>query len=94
MKSGNHSMENQNIVCHVFSFCSLLLALFENQGMILWMYLTPSMKLSQLEVVLGMETLAPGLLILLFGWHLRTSNLDDFDKKYRQRLVICEISIC
>jgi len=81
MKSGNLSMENQNIVCHVFSFCSLLLVLFENQGMILWMYLTPSMKLSQLEVVLGMETLPPGLLILLFGWHLRTSNLDDFDKK-------------
>ena len=65
MKSGNHSMENQNIVCHVFSFCSLLLALFENQGIIISM-ITPSMKLSQLEMALGMETLAPGLLIFCF----------------------------
>ena len=32
----------------------------------LWMYLTPSMKLSELEMAIGMETLAPGLLILLF----------------------------
>ena len=47
----------------------------------LWMYLTPSMKLSQLEMAIGMETLEPGLLILLFDWHLRASNLDDFGKK-------------
>ena len=45
----------------------------------LWMYLTQSMKLSQLEMAIGMETLAPGLLILLFD--LRASNLDDFGKK-------------
>ena len=28
--------------------------------------ITPSMKLSQLEMALGMETLAPGLLIFCF----------------------------
>ena len=47
----------------------------------LWMYLTPSMKLSELEMAIGMETLAPSLLILLFDRHLRASNLDDFGKK-------------
>jgi len=53
------------IVYHVSSFC-LLLALFKNQGIIISSMVTPSMKLSQLEMALGMETLAPGLLIFCF----------------------------
>ena len=52
--------KSMTIVYHVSSFCSLLLALFKNQGIIISM-ITPSMKLSQLEMALGMETLAPGL---------------------------------
>jgi len=57
--------KSMTIVYHVSSFC-LLLALFKNQGIIISSMVTPSMKLSQLEMALGMETLAPGLLIFCF----------------------------
>lgn len=73
---------------HFYSIRTLLLffphfyisVLFENQGIIISMYITPSLKLSQLEMALGMETLAPGLLILLFDCNILHTSFSIFRK--------------
>jgi len=44
--------------------------------------ITPSMKLSQLEMALGMETLAPGLLIFCFLIDCQILQGFHFSKKW------------
>jgi len=92
--------KSMTIVYHISSFCSLLLELFENQGIIISM-ITPSMKLSQLEMALGMETLAPGLLIFCFLIDCQILQGFQFLKKWRgtwlyiyTRLPYCASNFC
>jgi len=50
--------------------------------------ITPSMKLSQLEMALGMETLAPGLLIFCFLIDCQILQGFHFSKKWRGDVVV------
>lgn len=60
-----HKKIHDNCLSCIFLLL-IVISIIWNQGIIISMYITPSMKLSQLEMALGTETLSPGLLILVF----------------------------